>query len=207
MKCLKWVAVLGVAGVGTASAYAYSGFFNFAAREQHWPVVEQAIGMARDRSIHVHAADVQVPQTLGDSAVIVQGVQHYRAHCAVCHGAPGVAADDMANGMYPSPPDLRKTVKQRPPADLFWIVKNGVKMSGMPSWADHGDDELWQIIAFLEVLPSLTVEDYAALSAEADKSSGGRHGRYDDGMMPDGGSASSPIPVSPDHEGHAGHHH
>lgn len=202
MKRLGWIAALGIAGAGAAAVFVYSGMFNVSAQARHEPVLEKLIGIARDRSIRVHAAEVTVPPSLGDKALIVQGVSHYRAHCAVCHGAPGVEADDMAQGMYPVPPDLQKAATGRTPAELFWVVKNGIKMSGMPSWADHGDEELWPVVAFLETLPSLTPEDYAELVAEADQLAGGRHMYHDGAMMSGDMPASTP---SSEHEGH--HHH
>lgn len=173
-KSLRVLAALSV-GAGGIAAFFALGLFNISAREKHWSSVERMIGFARDRSIQVHAVGIAVPGNLRDHGLIVEGVSHYRAHCAICHGAPGVESADMAEGMYPTPPDLRKTVPQRTPAELFWIVKNGIKMSGMLSWADHGDDELWPVVAFLETLPAMKPEDYAGLAAEADHMTEGRH--------------------------------
>ncbi|OIR00539.1 hypothetical protein GALL_174120 [mine drainage metagenome] len=174
-KLIPAFAVIG-AGAGAIAAFFALGLFNVSAQEKHWPMVERLIGYARDRSIETHAADIAVPENLNGHGLIMEGMSHYSAHCAMCHGAPGVKAEDMADGMYPTPPDLQKTVAQRTSAELFWIVKNGIKMSGMPSWADHGDDELWPVVAFLETLPTLKPEDYAGLMAEADRMTEGRHG-------------------------------
>ena len=65
------------------------------------------------------------------------GVAHYAAHCAVCHGAPGVPKGDIGRGLYPPPPDLARTAPLYTPAELFWTVKHGIKMTGMPAWSDH----------------------------------------------------------------------
>src|SRR5262245_4431884 len=85
---------------------------------------------------------------LDDPAKLLIGVEHYAAHCAVCHGAPGVSRGDIARGLYPPPPDLAKTAPLYTPAELFWIVKHGIKMTGMPAWSNHSDDELWATVGF-----------------------------------------------------------
>jgi hypothetical protein len=61
------------------------------------------------------------------------------------------------------------------PAELFWILKHGIKMTGMPSWGDHSDGELWATGAFIEKLPGMTEQDYARLVME-DVAHGGHHG-------------------------------
>ena len=59
------------------------------------------------------------------------GTEHFAEHCAVCHGAPGVPKGDNANGLYPQPPDLAITAKRYTGGELFWIIKHGIKMTGM----------------------------------------------------------------------------
>src|SRR5207237_9719046 len=102
-----------------------------------------------------------------EQAKILMGIEHFADHCAVCHGAPGVPQGDLAQGLYPRPPDLAVTSKRYTEAELFWIVKHGIKMTGMPGWADHGDDELWATVAFLKKLPGMTKEEYARLVMES----------------------------------------
>ena len=155
------IAVLFV--VLAASALIYAGVYDIAATTPHWPVARTILEMARLRSIMAHAAGIAVPSGLDDSAKILIGVEHYAAHCAVCHGAPGVPKGDIARGLYPPPPDLAKAAPLYAPAELFWILKHGVKMTGMPAWNDHSDDELWATVGFLEKLPGMSEEDYAKL--------------------------------------------
>jgi mono/diheme cytochrome c family protein len=97
----------------------------------------------RARSIEAHSTGIQVPPGLDDPAKVLIGVDHYAAHCAVCHGAPGVPKGEIAQGLHPQPPDLAKTAARFIPAELFWILKYGIKMTGMPARRDHSDDELW----------------------------------------------------------------
>jgi len=141
----------------------YAGFYDVAATTPHWPITNWLLETARTRSIKTQAADIQTPAGLGDPAKVVIGVEHYAAHCAVCHGAPGVPKGDIAHGLYPPPPDLAKAALLYTPAELFWIVKHGIKMTGMPSWADHSDEEIWATVGFLEKLPGMSEQDYASL--------------------------------------------
>lgn len=162
LKALTVVVALAVLG---CIALVYSGLYNIAAAEPHWNIVTQIIETTRDRSIKAHAAHIAAPSTLGDPPRVTMGSEHYAAHCAICHGAPGVPRNDIADGLYPQPPNLANAAKHYSPAELFWILKNGIKMSGMPAWSDHSDDELWGTVAFLEKLPTMTAGEYVTLVA------------------------------------------
>jgi mono/diheme cytochrome c family protein len=115
------------------SAVIYAGLYDVAATEPHWPATRWILETARVRSIKAHAAGVTIPAGFDDAAKIPMGVEHFAAHCAVCHGAPGVPGGDIARGLYPPPPDLAKTAQLYSPAELFWIIKHGIKMTGMPA--------------------------------------------------------------------------
>ena len=104
-----------------------------------------------------------MPPGLDDPAKVLIGVEHYAAHCAVCHGAPGVPKGDIGRWLYPPPPDLSKAVPLYSRAELFWILKHGIKMTGMPAWSDHSDEELWATVGFLEKLPAMSEQEYARL--------------------------------------------
>ena len=146
-----------------AGAFIYAGVYDVAATSPHWPATAWLLETARIRSIRAQAASIAVPPGVDDPATVVIGVEHYAAHCAVCHGAPGVPKGDIAQGLYPPPPDLAKSAPLHSPAELFWIVKHGIKMTGMPAWSDHGDDELWATVGFLQKLPTMSEQDYATL--------------------------------------------
>jgi cytochrome c len=141
----------------------YSGVYNVAAVDHHSRLTFWLLRTLQTRSVKLHAAKIMEPPGFDNPINVVTGTEHFAAHCAVCHGAPGVPKDDMAEGMYPSPPDLAETASRFTPAELFWIVKNGLKMTAMPSWSDHGDDDLWAIVAFLKKLPHLSEADYTSL--------------------------------------------
>jgi mono/diheme cytochrome c family protein len=145
----------------------YSGFYDIGATTPHWGITHRVMETARVRSIKAHAAGITVPPGLDDPARLPMGTEHFAAHCAVCHGAPGVPKGDIANGLYPQPPDLAVTARAYSDGELFWILKHGIKMTGMPSWADHGDDELWATVAFVRKLPGMTQEEYGNSSCRS----------------------------------------
>jgi mono/diheme cytochrome c family protein len=168
-------------GVAAGAAFIYSGVFNVAATDPHWPITYWAMETARVRSIQAHAAGIAVPSGLDDQEKIIGAVGHFSAHCAVCHGAPGADRGEFTAGMYPQPPSLTDVSKRYTSAELFWILKNGIKMSGMPSMADDGDEMLWSTVAFLEKLPNLSVDEYSDLWM-ASQAQGG-HGMMNMGGM------------------------
>ncbi len=150
-------AVLSLLG---AAGFIYSGLFNVAATDPHSAPVYWVLDTARVRSIKAHASEIAAPADWNEEARVVTATAHFSAHCAICHGAPGVKRGDLAAGMYPLPPDLSEVSTRYTPEQLFWILKNGIKMSGMPSMADDGDDMLWSTVAFLERLPGMSADDY-----------------------------------------------
>lgn len=157
-----------------AGAVIYAGVYDVAATAPHWRATAWLLETARTRSIKAQAAGIAVPPGLDDPAKVIIGIEHYAAHCAICHGAPGVPKGDIAQGLYPPPPDLAKTAPLYTPAELFWTVKHGIKMTGMPAWSDHSDDELWATVGFLEKLPGMREQDYAKL-VMASIAHGGHH--------------------------------
>jgi mono/diheme cytochrome c family protein len=191
---------LAVAGL----AFLYSGLYDVAATAPDWPVTRWALQTARTRSIETHAADIPVPPGLDDPAKLLVGAEHFAAHCAVCHGAPGVPKGDIAHGLNPQPPDLTDASDRYTPPELFWILKHGIKMTGMPSWGDHSDDELWATVAFLEKLPGMTEQDYAKLVMASVAHSG--HHQHE-GHEAEPGAAIAEPPVAPPHDDTTGHRH
>src|SRR5215472_9176670 len=164
LASLLVAALLAVLGAG---AVIYAGIYDVAATSPHSRVTSWLLETARIRSIKAQAAGIAVPPGLDDPAKLVIGVGHYAAHCAVCHGAPGVPKGDIARGLYPEPPDLTKAAPLYTPAELFWIVKHGIKMTGMPAWSDHSNEELWATVGFLQKLTSMSEQDYAKLVMES----------------------------------------
>ncbi len=153
------IAVLAVAGI----AFVYAGIFNVAADDPHSEFVFTLMKTAKQRSIAVRAEGIVVPSDLDDAKRIATGAGQYAEMCASCHLAPGMKKTEISRGLYPRAPELRRGSRLTP-AEQFWVLKHGIKMTGMPAWGvTHGDDVLWDVVAFLEKLPDLTAEQYQAL--------------------------------------------
>ena len=114
---------------------------------------------------------------LEDPRHIMDGFRHYREMCVGCHLAPGITSSEIHKGLMPEAPVLQDVVEEWTPAELFWIIKNGVRMTGMPAWgATHTNKEIWAIVAFLGKLPHLTAEQYAAMDRTAESDGDEHHG-------------------------------
>jgi mono/diheme cytochrome c family protein len=119
------------------------------------------------RSVRQRSEHIAVP-SLGARHQVVRGHALYREHCEQCHGGPGVAPKPFALGMTPTPANLAHTAREWPAADLFWVVKEGIKMTGMPAWSFRlHDDDLWALVAFMRELPRLSPADYRGGKPEA----------------------------------------
>jgi len=168
-----------VLAIAIVALFAWSGAYNVAADEPHWSLTEAILGHARDRSIASRTAEIVVPD-LGDDALITAGAGNYDAMCAGCHLRPGMDGSEISAGLYPVPPSLVQS-PVNDPARAFWVIKHGIKMTGMPAWGKSmGDEHIWGMVAFLRRLPDLTVDGYGELVA----SSGG-HSHGDAEPAPD----------------------
>jgi mono/diheme cytochrome c family protein len=142
------------------------GAFDVAADRPDGALTRHVMAFARERSIDARAEGIEVPK-LDTPARIAEGAEHYSAMCTGCHLAPGMAENEMRPGLNPKPP-LLASLPAEDPAEQFWIVKHGIKMTGMPAWGvTHSDEEIWNIVAFLQKLPKLTPAQYRALTAHA----------------------------------------
>lgn len=159
------VMVLAAAMLVGAIAFVFWGVYDVSAVQQHTPPVYHTLDAALKRSISRRAATIEVPP-LGGKAMILRGFHIFREHCVQCHGAPGVARDDIGKGLTPLPANLVHTARNWSPAEIFWTIKNGIKMTGMPAWRfKYSDDEIWSIVAFMRQLPTLSPVEYQAFAA------------------------------------------
>ena len=184
-KTLFAAAALGIAGAVRA------GLYDVAADTPHWRPVHALLDTVRERSIAVRAADLQPPADLASEARIRQGAGNYDAMCAGCHGAPGQGPTELQRGLYPAPPALAREAVA--PREAFWVIKHGIKASGMPAWGSSmGDEDIWNLAAFLDALPTLDAAGYAAMVAASE---GHSHGG---GETPAHAPAGAVEPTGPD---------
>jgi mono/diheme cytochrome c family protein len=181
-----------------------SGAYNVAADVPHATLTHSAMEKVRTASIERRSAHIEVPP-LGDAALVTSGAGNYDAMCAGCHLKPGVDATEMSRGLYPAPPNFMT----RPPGDAaaaFWVIKHGIKMSGMPAWGQSMEDEyVWGLVAFLKELPDMSADRYREL---VEASGGHQHGGSESGMEAEGSaSGHDDSPGEDDHSKAPPHQH
>jgi mono/diheme cytochrome c family protein len=118
----------------------------------------------RDRENPVQATD----------EVIAVGMSHYADHCAACHANDGSGETQIGLGLYPKPPDMRQDATQSlTDGELFYIIENGVRLTGMPAWGagtHESAEETWHLVHFIRQLPHLTpgqVKEMEAMNPRA----------------------------------------
>jgi cytochrome c553 len=176
MRKAVGIAAATVAAVAIGAVlFAWSGVYTIAASRGHWTVVEWFLEFGMRNSVKRRAWTIEVPP-LDHPDLYVLGAAHFHRACTHCHGAPGVKGDLTARRALPPPPDLTNVSREWKANELFWIVKHGIKYTGMPAWvALERDDEVWAVVAFLQKLPGLDADAYRGLvrgAAEVPQQSG-----------------------------------
>ncbi|QDM20585.1 cytochrome c [Tardiphaga sp. vice304] len=152
-------------GLGGVALYFGAGAYDMGADAPHWDVTRRVIETIRDRSIAAHSRNIDLPE-LQDEQRVSKGAGQYAAMCVNCHLAPGIKDSEIRPGLYPQPPNLSE--QRIDPKRAFWVVKHGLKMSGMPAWGvGHDDDTIWSIVAFVTRLPGLSADHYKEMVANA----------------------------------------
>ena len=163
MRILLFILVISAVG---AAAFVRLGFYDISATDQHLAPTYWLLDNAMKYSVKRRGKDIEVPQ-LGGEDQIEKGLALYRAHCENCHGAPGVAPEPFALGMTPTPVPLVHTARAWPPQDVFWVVKEGIKMTGMPAWKYRmSDEEIWSVVAFLPAMAGMTPSQYQGMKVQ-----------------------------------------
>ncbi len=141
--------------------FIFSGIFNPDALTPHSHFTKWAITTTKNISINKRIKNINVPY-LDDTTMIQTGFVHYNEMCVTCHSAPGMGESEIAKGLYPEPPELYRYAGKMDPKETFWVIKNGIKMTGMPAFAlTHDDQKIWAITAFIKnKLGNMTPEEY-----------------------------------------------
>jgi mono/diheme cytochrome c family protein len=158
------VLLLGLAAVVSVRAV------DVRATTPHAATVERGLRAIMEHSVRQQAASVQKPAgvDLRDPQLAARAFGHYSAACRTCHGAPGAKADPWMV-IYPAAPDLTRPeiVGAWSDDELFWILKHGVKDTGMMALGPtHQDKDIWAVTAFVRQLPTMTAARYAQLAEE-----------------------------------------
>lgn len=159
--------ILVALGLTLALAVPLSGVLTVAGTDQHTAPVRWFLHKTMEQSIRHHARTVVVPPdiNLQDPALAQRGFGHYSVACTPCHGAPGVKPAPWMV-INPEAPLLTQTAVKWNDAELYWIIKHGIKMTGMPALGPtHRDEHLWAIAALVRQLPTLSDEEYQAMAS------------------------------------------
>lgn len=191
-------------------AFIHSGIYDVTATEEHSAIGKWALHTTMKKSVEARASDLAVPRNLSSQEMVRQGARAYDQLCAACHLKPGQNNTLIRQGLNPMPPALTKA-GHFGPAEQFWVIKNGIKMTGMPAWGStHADQDLWEITAFVQQLPKLSEQQYASLlqpEAGAEIADDGHAHDHGDmgGMMATESSHSEPAHHASE-EGSSDHH-
>ncbi|GFO62627.1 cytochrome c [Geomonas paludis] len=143
-----------------ASIMIFSGAVNVAATKPHAKLTEWVLETAREHSVERRAGGI-VEQNVAPTGATAR---HFEETCRLCHGAPGQEPSAIGKGELPEPPDLKKVARRMKQRELFWVVKHGIKMTGMPAFGKtHTDKELWEMVSFVGKLPGMSQEQYRQL--------------------------------------------
>lgn len=200
MRIFVILAVLLLGGVAAGAGFLWSGLYNIAADDEHTAPVFLGLTTLRERSVEVRVQGVKVPP-LDDAALIRSGAGNYAAMCAGCHLAPGEGESELSKGLYPRPPRLADAARKPEAAHDFWVIKHGIKASGMAAWGKSMEDPyIWGLTAFLQKLPTLSAEQYETLveSSEGHSHGGGEDHHHEAGAEPEHEAAPA---------GESHHHH
>jgi mono/diheme cytochrome c family protein len=150
-----------------AAIFVYAGFYNIGADAPHSSLVYNGLQELRERSIESRSRDIRPPADLNSPTRVAAGAGLYAEMCTGCHLGPGVERSEMSQGLYPQAPELARGTDLSP-AEQFWVIKHGVKLTAMPAWGKtHSDELIWDMVAFLRQLPKMSPGQYKATVASA----------------------------------------
>lgn len=146
--------------------FIYSGIYNVSAASKENGVMEWVLSTTSDNSVERHAGGIKVPD-LNSASMIKEGFAHYKEMCQGCHGGPGLKETELAKGLNPPAPDLSESGQEMSAEELFWVTKNGIKMTGMPAWGKtHPDNKIWAIVAAVKKLHETSAAEYNSYPVE-----------------------------------------
>lgn len=192
-------------GAATAGIVVVAGVVDVGADTPHSSFTYQALTFARERAIASRTGEIQTPADLADPERVRRGAGNYAAMCVNCHLSPEAPDSEIGKGLYPTPPNLSEkpaAPSSRDAARDFWIIKHGIKASGMPAWSKGGmeDEAIWDLTAFLQKIPLLSATAYEQLVAASDgHSHGGLEGHEE--------APAAPVEEKPVAKGKNAHSH
>lgn len=157
------VATLVIAAI-LGMGWTLGGWVDVRATNHEWAPVAWLIHATYEKAVTRRAAQIEPPADLGAEAQVIAGGRAFEEMCSVCHTPPGRSPTVQSQGLNPPPPDAADLLQQRTSAEAFWVIENGVRMTGMPAFGPtHDDEQLWQLVAFLERAKTMDSRGYQRL--------------------------------------------
>ena len=165
---------------GAAVVIIAGGYVKVSAAGSESSLLRWVLHTAYEKAVAEQAATVSVPPDLSSAAKMRQGADSFDSMCAGCHTPPGQASTAVHTGLNPQPPELRELMHRLSPAEAFWVIDNGVRMTGMPAFGEsHDDEQLWALVAFIDTARTYSGDDYrAAVEAARSVPDSGGHGDH-----------------------------
>lgn len=156
--------------LAAAAAVILSGAYDVAATRPHNGLTHWILTTAMQHSVKNRARQSGKPMPVTEE-LAVRGFADFDEMCVTCHGAPGKERSEIGKGLNPPPPDLAIAARSWSDAELFWIIKNGVRMTGMPSFGKtHDDERIWALATIVRQMPDMTAERYAGRTRTKEQS-------------------------------------
>lgn len=214
---LRYIASLGLGLLiiaAIACAVALSGLINVSARYEDPKLLGWFLHTTYHNSVAMHATGITPPASLDSEAMVLKGARNFKNMCMTCHTPPGLSDTPVRKGLNPAPPQLTKLVHDKTPAEIFWVINNGVRMTGMPAFGPtHEDEELWALVAFVQRMQDADPAGYRELIAKVEKQlpaedgHGHRHGNENHGGLIKNGQATDQDTATTKMKTHNGHDH
>lgn len=197
-----FVALAVIAG---SAAVGYILKVGLGARNQPTGLDEFLAGSIRRIVVARQARGLKNP-VLASPTVLNEARAHYADHCASCHANDGSGNTEMGRGLFPRAPDMRlATTQDLSDGELFWIIENGIRYTGMPGWSngtDHGRNDSWILVHFIRHLPKLSTDELSEMEAMNPRSPDEIRQELEEKRFLEGGDAPN---AAPEHK-HGGTH-
>lgn len=202
---LLLVGVLIAIGAGIALYVVRTGV---SAREQPGAVESMIARNVRNLAIASRARDLRNPVERTPE-VVADGRAHFADHCAICHANDGSGQTEMGQGMWPKPPDMRREETQTlSDGQLFYIIEQGIRFTGMPGWATgtrEGEEASWHLVHFIRHLPDLSEPELEEMEALNPKPPAEIRQQIEEERFLQGDDGTPEAPAAPSHAHPGGH--
>jgi mono/diheme cytochrome c family protein len=187
-----------VAGLG-AAAVAYLVSTGLSARPQPGALETRFARVARGLAVP-REAKARVNPVAASPEILAEGMAHFADHCASCHANDGSGNTEMGRGLFPKSPDMRQAATQDlTDGELFYIIENGIRFTGMPAWSTgtpDGEAATWHLVHFIRRLPHLAAEDLERMETLNPRSPEEIRQEIEEEQFLKGGAPAAPPPSS-----------